>query len=257
MSKKYTLKEFAEKINIHPHTLQRWDREGVLPAHRTPTNRRYYTDNDYRKYIGEEPLIENEDRATVGYVRVNTSAQRGSIKTQTQFIQNYCEKNGIELEMIYADIGSGFDPNRNAFRKMMERCERDEINSIIITHKDKLFQYMADNIILLLHQKFDVEVVNLAIDEPNCFIDDLDDALGLLKRLSTDRRITDKPVKYLEKALEGYLVPYEIINKIEPENNVLFLDPNTIQLYWGRGKDKKARKKRKSKKRKEDDMEII
>jgi excisionase family DNA binding protein len=38
------LSEAAERLNVSVKTLQRWDRDGVLKALRTPTDRRYYTD---------------------------------------------------------------------------------------------------------------------------------------------------------------------------------------------------------------------
>ena len=47
----YRLNEFAEKINVSYQTLQRWDREGILKAYRTPTNRRYYTDEHYEQFL--------------------------------------------------------------------------------------------------------------------------------------------------------------------------------------------------------------
>ena len=40
---KYKPKDFAELLGVSVKTLQRWDREGILKANRTPTNRRYYT----------------------------------------------------------------------------------------------------------------------------------------------------------------------------------------------------------------------
>lgn len=42
----YKPKEFADMIGVSVITLQRWDNKGRLKAHRTPTNRRYYTDNE-------------------------------------------------------------------------------------------------------------------------------------------------------------------------------------------------------------------
>ena len=42
-STNYKPKDFAELIGVSVKTLQRWDREGILKANRTPTNRRYYT----------------------------------------------------------------------------------------------------------------------------------------------------------------------------------------------------------------------
>ena len=43
----YKSKEFAELFNVSIKTLQRWDREKILVANRTPTNRRYYTYGQY------------------------------------------------------------------------------------------------------------------------------------------------------------------------------------------------------------------
>lgn len=40
-------KDFAEKIGVTVKTLQNWDNDGTLKAQRTPTNRRYYTEQQY------------------------------------------------------------------------------------------------------------------------------------------------------------------------------------------------------------------
>lgn len=48
----YSLGEFSKKVRKSVSTLQRWDRSGVLPAARTITNRRYYTDEHLRKALG-------------------------------------------------------------------------------------------------------------------------------------------------------------------------------------------------------------
>ena len=38
----YKPKDFAELLGVSVKTLQRWDRENILKAKRTPTDRRYY-----------------------------------------------------------------------------------------------------------------------------------------------------------------------------------------------------------------------
>ncbi len=48
--KTYKLGEMARILNISTKTLQRLDNNGILQAHRTITNRRYYTDKDIEKY---------------------------------------------------------------------------------------------------------------------------------------------------------------------------------------------------------------
>ena len=45
-------KDFAELLGVSLKTLQRWNREGTLKANRTPTNRRYYTYDQYLQFKG-------------------------------------------------------------------------------------------------------------------------------------------------------------------------------------------------------------
>ena len=69
-NKNYKPKEFAELIGISVKTLQRWDRKGVLKANRTPTDRRYYTYDQYLQFKGIK--TEQDMRQTVIYARVST-----------------------------------------------------------------------------------------------------------------------------------------------------------------------------------------
>ena len=48
----YKCGDFAKLAGVSVKTLQRWDREGILRAKRTPTNRRYYTQGDLDKVLG-------------------------------------------------------------------------------------------------------------------------------------------------------------------------------------------------------------
>ena len=48
----YKPKDFAELIGVSVKTLQRWDREGIPEANRTPTDRRYYTYDQYLQFKG-------------------------------------------------------------------------------------------------------------------------------------------------------------------------------------------------------------
>ena len=48
----YKPKDFAELLNVSVKTLQRWDRDKILVAKRTPTDRRYYTYDQYLEFYG-------------------------------------------------------------------------------------------------------------------------------------------------------------------------------------------------------------
>lgn len=47
--KVYKPKEFSVMLGVCVKTLQRWDRDGILKARRSLTDRRYYTDEEYKK----------------------------------------------------------------------------------------------------------------------------------------------------------------------------------------------------------------
>lgn len=47
----YAPREFGKLIGKCVKTLQRWDKAGILPAYRTPTNRRYYTQEQLDLYL--------------------------------------------------------------------------------------------------------------------------------------------------------------------------------------------------------------
>ena len=61
----YKPKDFAELLGVSVKTLQRWDRDGILKANRTPTDRRYYTYDQYLQFKGIQ--TENDIRDTVIY----------------------------------------------------------------------------------------------------------------------------------------------------------------------------------------------
>ena len=74
----YKPKDFAELLGVSVKTLQRWDREGTLKANRTPTDRRYYTYNQYLQFKGID--TENDIRQIVIYARVSTRDQKDDLQ---------------------------------------------------------------------------------------------------------------------------------------------------------------------------------
>ena len=86
MSKHYKPKEFAELLNVSVITLQRWDEDGKLKAFRTPTNRKYYTYEQYLEYTGI--YKETDSRKIVIYTRVSTSNQKDDLKIKLNFLES-------------------------------------------------------------------------------------------------------------------------------------------------------------------------
>ena len=72
MEKTYNVSKAAEKLGVSVKTLQRWDRDGKLVASRTPSNRRYYTEEQLKEAIdgnfdeGKYFVVENRNVGSVG-----------------------------------------------------------------------------------------------------------------------------------------------------------------------------------------------
>ena len=67
----YKPKDFAELLNVSVKTLKRWDSDNILKAFRTPTNRRYYTYDQYLEFKGINNI--GDEKKKVIYTRVYTN----------------------------------------------------------------------------------------------------------------------------------------------------------------------------------------
>ena len=104
MKKIYKPKEFSELINKSVNTLQRWDRTGILIAHRTPTNRRYYTLEDYNKVMGIE-VTQNQVYEVIIYARVSNHSQKDDLQNQIKFLRDYANAKGYIVSEVITDKG--------------------------------------------------------------------------------------------------------------------------------------------------------
>ena len=134
----YKPKDFAELLNVSVKTLQRWDRDGILVAKRTPTDRRYYTYDQYLEFKGIKKDI---NRKIVIYTRVSTNTQKDDLFNQVKFLQDFTNAKGMIVDEIIQDIGSGLNYNRKKWNKLIEEVMENKIDTIIITHKDRFIRF--------------------------------------------------------------------------------------------------------------------
>ena len=114
----YKTKDFAELLGVSVKTLQRWDREGTLKANRTPTDRRYYTYNQYLQFKGIN--TENDTRQIVIYARVSTRDQKDDLQDIVSILHVFsCRLYGLRKykkqierdEEIAKELQDGNQPN--------------------------------------------------------------------------------------------------------------------------------------------------
>lgn len=138
----YKTKDFAELLGLSVKTLQRWDRDGILKANRTPTDRRYYTYDQYLHFKGIQ--TENDIRNVVIYARVSTRNQKDDLKNQVEFLKQFCNSKGIIVNQCIEDFGSGLNYNRKKWNKLLEEVMENKIKTIVISNKDRFIRFGFD-----------------------------------------------------------------------------------------------------------------
>ena len=158
----YKPKEFAELLNVTVKTLQRWDREKTLVANRTPTNRRYYTYDQYLQFkgIGKDA----DSRKIVIYTRVSTRNQTDDLENQVDFLQQYVNAKGLIADDIIRDYGSGLNYNRKKWNQLLSEVMENKIKMILVSHKDRFVRFGFDWFEKFCN-RFNVEIVVVKNDK--------------------------------------------------------------------------------------------
>lgn len=135
----YKPKDFSKLLGVSVLTLQRWDNAGLLKAYRTPTNRRYYTHEQYLEFKGIKD--EEDKRQTVIYARVSTRKQSDDLQKQTKFLRQFCNAKGMIIDRCIQDYGSGLNYNRKTWNSLLNDVMEGKIKTIVIAHKDRFVRF--------------------------------------------------------------------------------------------------------------------
>ena len=138
----YKPKDFAELLGVSVKTLQRWDRDGIWKANRTPTDRRYYTYDQYLQFKGIK--TKNDRRDIVIYARVSTRNQKDDLQNQVDFLKQFCNAKGMIVNQCIEDFGSGLNYNRKKWNKLLDDVMGNKIKTIVITNKDRFIRFGYD-----------------------------------------------------------------------------------------------------------------
>src|SRR5258706_13867280 len=96
----YTPSEFGKRIHVSVKTLQRWDRQRGLKAHRAATNRRYYTQEDLLSILPQEA---GTRRRMIAYCRVSSVAQTPQLENQRRILARHFEADSFACDGTIRD----------------------------------------------------------------------------------------------------------------------------------------------------------
>lgn len=101
----YSTGKAAKLLGVSIRTLQQWDRDRKLIAKRTPSGRRFYTDDQIRDFLSEPKKL--VFGITVAYIRVSSQAQKPDLKNQRSALEQFCVAGGLIVDEWIEEIGLG------------------------------------------------------------------------------------------------------------------------------------------------------
>jgi putative resolvase len=158
------IKEASKILGVTPKTIRIWDKNGKISSVRTEGNHRRYNLPD---------LIGNKSKSelTIAYGRVSSLDQKSDLERQVLVLEHYCESKGFNFEIIQ-DLGSGLNYNKKGLKRLIKLICSNEINRLVITHKDRLLRFGSE-LIFSLCENFNIEVCIINKSEDSTFEEDL------------------------------------------------------------------------------------
>lgn len=183
-----TISQLAKILNVHVVTIRNWERDSnsPIPVHRTQGNQRRYLGKDVKQYLGitsDSPNIQIENnKKTILYARVSSHDQKSDLNTQIELLSLYASSQGFQYEVL-SEIFSGLNFKRPKFNLLLKMIENNEVERIIINHKDRLmrFGYEMFESICKMHN---VQII--VLDQSNKELEKelLDDFISLITSFS-------------------------------------------------------------------------
>jgi excisionase family DNA binding protein len=171
MDKYVSIGRAAKMLGVGIPTLRRWDKEGKLPAERTPSGHRRYLASDVATFnplgINSVALV----RPTIAYARVSSHDQKQDLARQIKVLEMYCASQGWKYEVI-SDLGSGMNYKKRGLNALLDRIVDNKVGRLVLTHKDRLLRFGAELVFAVCEAK-NVEVVIINQGEDRSFEEEL------------------------------------------------------------------------------------
>ncbi|MBR8830606.1 MAG: hypothetical protein N5P05_003863 [Chroococcopsis gigantea SAG 12.99] len=185
----------AKLRGVSIDTLRRWEKSGKIQTVRTEGGHRRYRVADLLK-------VDNPDlRYTVIYGRVSTPDKKDDLSRQIGVLELYCRQQGYEQIYTLKDIGSGLNYKKRGLLKLIELLQRNEVERLIITDKDRLLRFGSELVFALCENNgAEVTILNKPVQlEPEQEL--VEDVLAVITVMSA--RLYGKRSKRNLKAMQA------------------------------------------------------
>ena len=151
--------QIMDELQISRGTLKLWKDKGLI-TYKKLSNKKYLY--DINSVLKEGSVQEN--RLNVIYARVSASRQVEDLNRQLCILKEYCLKQGVKIDKVFTDVGSGMNADRKEFNELLTLVFERKIKKIYISFKDCLIRF-GFNYIKNICEYFDTEIEVLDDDE--------------------------------------------------------------------------------------------
>lgn len=150
----------AKLKGVSVDTLRRWEKSGKIAAVKTEGGHRRYRVADLLKV--DNPNL----RHTVIYGRVSTPDKKDDLTRQVGALELYCAERGHENPLTLKDVGSGLNYKKRGLLKLIAMLQKNEVERLIITNKDRLLRFGSELIFALCENNgTEVIILNRPIEQ--------------------------------------------------------------------------------------------
>jgi predicted site-specific integrase-resolvase len=190
---KVSIGRAARELGVSRETLRRWESEGRIEVDRASNGRRRYDLTRLGKLTAHSNT--SNTRQTIGYARVSSPEQWGSLGRQVSLLESYCTINGWAHQVI-KDTGTGVDYRNTGLRELIARICDGEVGRLVVPNVERLPR-LGMELLLAICEIFNTEVVILnALDSEDTrqeLSDDIDGMVSLFAARLYESLDEDKP----------------------------------------------------------------
>ena len=149
------ISEFAKRIGVHPITVRRMIKRGVLKPLVTPSGQYRFTEEHVKQVLG---IKENKNGKVVIYARVSTQKQRRYLDNQVEVCKQFLASKGLQIDEVITDIASSFNFKRKGLNRLLDMCFNGEVKTVCIYSKDR-FSRVAYELFEQILKRLGVEIL--------------------------------------------------------------------------------------------------
>lgn len=189
-----SISQTALLLGVSVVTIRRWNKLGKLNSTRSFGNHRRFFKNDILNIINP-----NNNTLHLGYARVSTHDQKKDLETQITRLESFIQHN--DHKMVISDLGSGLNYNKKGLSKLIDLIINSKVNTLYLTHKDRLLRF-GSQLIFSLCAKFGTKIVIIDASQSISFEQELSqDVIELMTVFSA--RLYGKRSNKNKKALNN------------------------------------------------------